>query len=280
MLEQNHPQLSITKQCTLLSLNRSSFYYKAIEADNGKIANKIHEIYTDSECRYGYRKITASLKRSGYPINHKKVLTLMNQMNIEGLYPTKKIRTTIANDNKKYPYLLKNVDIIKPNQVWSTDITYIMLPKGFVYFIAIIDVFSRYILSYKLCISMEAENCCEVLEMALSKGVVPEYFNSDQGSQFTSQKFIDILDEHKIKISMSGKGRCFDNIHIERLWRTIKQDDAYYYRYQTVVEARKNLSNFVYWYNNKRLHQSLNYCTPAEYYDYNGRLIAASHTLC
>ncbi len=162
-------------------------------------------------------------------------------MKIVGLYPRKRIKTTIADSsNQKFAYLLKELIISFPNQVWATDITYIALPSGFVYLVAIIDIYSRYILDHKIAVSLDAEFCCKCLVDALKKESSPQIFNSDQGSQFTSNDFIGILQKNQIQISMDGKGRCFDNIFVERLWRTIKQEDVYYQRYETVAEPVAN----------------------------------------
>lgn len=267
MLENNHPSLSIRRQCELLNLNRSNVYYKncAKTDDDMEVCNQIHEIYTHSGCRYGYRKITAGLFRNGYQANHKRVLRLMRSMNIQGLYP--KPRTSIRNkEHEIYPYLLRDLSIVRPNQVWATDITYIPMPLGFIYLVAILDWHSRYIVNYKISNSLEAIFCIEMLEEALENGIKPEIFNSDQGSQFTSLGFTEILKSHQIQISMDGKGRCFDNIRVERLWRTIKQEDMYFHGYENVKDAREHLKEFINYYNNERLHQSLDYQTPSEVY--------------
>lgn len=191
----------------------------------------------------------------------------MREMKIVGLYPRKRIKTTIADSaHRKFAYLLKELIISFPNQVWATDITYIALPSGFVYLVAIIDIYSRFILDHKIAVSLDAEFCCKCLVDALKKERHPQIFNSDQGSQFTSNDFVKILQNNQIKISMDGKGRCFDNIFVERLWRTIKQEDVYYQRYETVAEAKKCLGEFILWYNYERLHQSLDYRTPHQVY--------------
>ena len=190
----------------------------------------------------------------------------MRRMNIKGLYPKKRINTTISNSNHKFPYLLKDLVISRSNQVWATDITYIWIPTGFIYLVAIIDLYSRFIVAYMVSISLEAEFCIETLNNALKTGVKPEIFNSDQGVQFTSNEFIKILTEERIKISMDGKGRCFDNIFIERFWRTAKQEDVYYKKYQNVIEAKESIGEFIIWYNYDRLHQAIGYKTPYQMY--------------
>lgn len=273
MIDQGFVELSLRDQFLLLSLNRSSFYYQKIaESEHDQnIANKISELWLKYPF-YGYRKITAVLKREGILINHKKVLRLMQEMNLSAIFPK-------ANNNKwkkaeynQYPYLLKDLAIDKANQVWATDITYIRLHEGFVYFLAIIDLHSRFILSSYLSTSLEAEFCIETLQKALKNYQYPEIFNTDQGSQFTSFDWCDLLKEKNIKISHDGKGRCFDNIINERLWRTVKYEEVYLKSYNSVNEARIELDKFVHFYNYERPHQSLSYKTPAEVYFNNGSL--------
>lgn len=275
MLDPSYPKLSIRKQTAILNLCRSRFYYKNVIDNSSQTANLIKEIYLQSDCRYGYRKITASLAGRGHLINHKKVLKIMQNMGIQGVYPRKYKNTSLKENNSIYPYLLEGLEITKPNQVWATDITYIALQNRFMYFIAIIDLYSRYIVSYDLCATLEADFCIETLKIAL-KTAVPLIFNTDQGSQFTSLGFIEVLKLHSIEISMDHKGRCFDNIFVERLWRTLKQEAIYYYRPETVKDLRFCLNNFVSWYNHERLHQSLNYQTPASIYHENGVLKTTS----
>lgn len=188
----------------------------------------------------------------------------MREMCLEAIYPKKK--TSIPDTSHRvYPYLLKDVKILKPNQVWSTDITYIRLKHGFVYLVAIIDWHSRYVISFRLSITMEKDFCIEALEEALSKGL-PEIFNSDQGAQFTSSEFTEKLTAKNVQISMDGKGRCLDNIFVERLWRSVKYEEVYLKNYATPREAFKGLQDYFYFYNNHRPHQSLNYQTPADIY--------------
>lgn len=265
MIEVDHADLNISCQAGLLCLNRSSLYYKYKSCDDSELANKIHEIYLQSKCIYGYRKITASLNNIGIITNHKKVARIMHEMKITGLYPRKRINTTITNSNQKFTYLLQELIIEFPNQVWATDITYIAMPSGFIYLVAIIDLYSRYIIDHQIATSLDAEFCLQCLIGSL-QNATPQIFNSDQGSQFTSNDFIKILQDKKILISMDGKGRCFDNILMERFWRTVKQEDVYYQRYETVVEARRCLGEFIVWYNYERLHQSLDYKTPYQVY--------------
>jgi putative transposase len=265
MLEIYHPNLSIRQQAALLSLCRSSLYYRPLLSKASEIANLIKEIYLSSDCRYGYRKITAALNHQGHITNHKKVLRLMQDMEIQGLCPRKFKNTSLKANHEIYPYLLEGLPIDKPNQVWATDITYLALHNRFLYFIAIIDLYSRYIVSYELSPNLAVDFCLESLQRALVLAI-PGIFNTDQGSQFTSDIFIKTLQRHNIQISMDHKGRCFDNIFVERLWRTLKQEAIYYYRPETAKELEICLRNFVFWYNNQRLHQSLDYQTPASFY--------------
>jgi putative transposase len=266
MIEINHPNLNISKQSSMLELSRGNIYYQSTIIDDSDLANQIHELYLKSRCIYGYRKVTAALAAIGIIVNHKKVMKIMRRMNIKGLYPKKRINTTISNSNHKFPYLLKDLIISRPNQVWATDITYIWLPIGFIYLVAIIDLYSRYIIAHMVSISLEAEFCIETLNCALKAGVKPEIFNSDQGVQFTSNQFIKILTQEQIRISMDGKGRCFDNIFMERFWRTAKQEDVYYKKYQNVTEAKESIGEFIIWYNYERLHQAIGYKTPYQLY--------------
>jgi putative transposase len=265
MLERSHPDLSLNYQCTLLGLCRSSLYYKPLIHDETELANLIQEIYLSSDCRYGYRKITAGLQKRNLCVNHKKVLRMMQDIGIQGLYPRKSINTTVKANHAIYPYLLEGLKITSPNQVWATDLTYIRLPGRFMYFMAIIDLYSRYIIAYELSSNLEATFCIDVLNRALGVNI-PEIFNTDQGSQFTSNDFIKVLAAAAIRISMDHKGRCFDNIFVERLWRTLKQEVIYYYRTETVAALEKCIEEFVPWYNNERLHQSLRYSTPKSIY--------------
>lgn len=266
MLEPQHPNLSMRRQVAILNLCRSSLYYRSLLSDVcDETSNLIREIYLNSDCRYGYRKITAELNHQGHAVNHKKVLRLMQSMEIQGLYVLRSKNTSLQGNHNIYPYLLEGLTITHPNHVWSTDITYIYVDNRFMYFIAIIDLYSRYIVTYELSANLEAGFCVETLQRALIIAV-PGIFNTDQGSQFTSDDFIKVLQQNNIRISMDHKGRCFDNIFIERLWRTIKYEAVYYYRPETVKDLESCLQKFVFWYNTQRLHQSLNYQTPASVY--------------
>jgi putative transposase len=267
MIDQSFNDLSLREQFFLLNLNRSSYYYQAIEPNDidQNIANKINELWLKYPF-YGYRKITAVLRREGFLVNHKKVFRLMGEMNLSAIFPRANKNKWIKANQSQYPYLLKDLAIEKTNQVWATDITYIRIHSGFVYFLAIIDLYSRFILSAYLSTSLEADFCVEMLKISLEKYQNPEIFNTDQGSQFTSFKWCDLLKEKNIKISHDGKGRCFDNIVNERLWRTVKYEEVYLKSYNSVNEARMQLMDFVEFYNHQRPHQSLKYKTPAEVY--------------
>lgn len=272
MLESNNEHLSIREQCKILSLNRSNLYYKPVINDDSVLANLIREEYLKSDCRYGYRKIYNSLvNEHNLNINHKTVLRIMRDIGIQGLYPRKFKKTTIKDNNAIYPYLLSGLHINRPDHVWATDITYIAMPGRFMYFIAIIDIYSRYIIAYELSSNLNATFCIDTLNKALAKGT-PFIFNTDQGSQFTSNEFVNTLKKANIQISMDHKGRCFDNIFVERLWRTLKQESIYYYRPETLVELERCIDDFVNWYNNIRLHQSLSYKTPSSVYN-NGNML-------
>lgn len=264
MIDKQH-KLSVRKQCSLLSVSRSNIYYCAKEVpDESALANEIHEIWLKMPT-YGYRKINRELQRQGYIINHKKVRRMMRDMRIMAIYP--KPKTTIINiEHKKYPYLLRDLIITRQGHVWATDITYIKLPTGFVYLIAIIDIFSRFIVAWSLSTTLEVEFCLEVFKSALQNWPKPEILNTDQGVQFTSLEWINAVEAAGIKVSMDGVGRWADNVIIERFWRTAKHEYILLYNFKTVKEARKAIAEFIDIYNYERLHQSLNYLTPAEVY--------------
>ena len=213
---------------------------------------------------YGSRKIAAELRRQGYIVNRKRVGRLMSLMGIRAIY--RRPRTSKPGKGHKiYPYLLKGLNITRPNQVWAADITYIPMAKGFLYLVAIIDWYSRYVISWRLSNTLDADFCVEALEEALRKGT-PEIFNTGQGSQFTGDEFTGLLKKHGIQINMDGKGSYHDNLFIERLWRTVKYEEVYLNAWQDGREARISLGNYFRFYNNERLHQSLGYKTPVEVY--------------
>jgi len=265
MIEPLNPLIPVYRQCELIGLPRSSYYYEARKESeyNLLLMSLIDEEYSRTPF-YGTRRMTAYLIRQGYEVNRKRIQRLMKLMGIEAIYPKKRLSISSPED-KKYPYLLKDVAIIEPDQVWSADITYIRMNKGFLYLVAIIDWYSRYALSWELSNTLDADFCLRALDKALLTSQ-PEIFNSDQGSQFTSSKFTEKLDKVGIQISRDGRGRVFDNIFIERLWRTVKYEEVYIHSYDTVKEARESLDNYFRFYNGERLHQSLGYRTPQEVY--------------
>ena len=274
--------MSINKQCKLLQINKSSLYYRAIKPFSTgkeiKLLDAINNIYSDFPS-YGYRRITKQLQLDGHNVGKKIVKKAMKYMGIEALYP--KPKTTTSNkEHYKYPYLLKDfrndagqVFIDRANKVWSTDITYIKLEKGFVYLAAIIDWHSKKILSWKLSNTMDISLVTGVLKEALALYPKPEIFNTDQGSQYTSKAHTDILKNHDIKISMDGVGRATDNICIERFWRSIKYEEIYLNEYKNMKVLRKAIENYMDSYNRKRLHSAIDYKTPNEvYYNYINNL--------
>lgn len=257
-------RIPIKRQAELLGISRSSVYYQQQEKEEDeKLKQQILHIHKEI-IYYGARRMVAVLKRKGFKVGRKRVSRLMKELNIEAVYP--KPKTSIPNPaHLKYPYLLRGVKIERVHQVWSTDITYIRIKGGWIYLTAVIDWHSRYVISWELSITMEEGFCIQALEKALKKAT-PEIFNTDQGSQFTSKNFLKILEDKSIRISMDGKGRCLDNIFCERLWRSVKYEDVYLKDYETVFQAHRELKKYFNFYNNERLHQSLNYKTPAEVY--------------
>ncbi len=269
LIESEHKQISIARQCELLLLPRASYYYEPrnISEYNLQLIRLIDEEYTKHPF-YGYRRLTALLRRKGYKVNPKRIRRLMSVMGIEAIYQKPKLSKPEPT-HKIYPYLLKGVKIERPDQVWSTDITYIRMERGFIYLVAIIDWFSRYALAYEVSNSLDNRFCIEALNSALNISK-PEIFNSDQGSQFTSNDFTICLKKLGITISMDGRGRAHDNIFIERFWRSVKYEEVYIQDYKTIKEAIQRLGDYFDFYNNERLHQALKYKTPAEVY-YSGQ---------
>ena len=267
LIEKNSPQISIARQAELLDVSRSAIYYQpAVNKQDILTMNLIDKIYTDCPF-YGKRRMAFALGRDyGIAIGSAHTKTLMDKMGLEAIYPKKKINLSQpGKQHKIYPYLLRGVEIIKPNQIFSADITYIKLLSGFCYLIAVIDWFSRYVLSWQLSNTMDAEFCQNALSAAY-KINIPDIFNSDQGSQFTSQEFIDLSLKNRVAVSMDGRGRCLDNIFVERLWRSVKRENIYLNDYQTIAEARTGLKDYFQFYNHQRPHQSLGYKTPAQIY--------------
>lgn len=266
MIDINHPDISIRQQCQLINLNRSSIYYEAAgENDYNLLLMKLlDEEYTRHPFK-GVLRMRAYLKELGHHVNEKRVRRLLRIMGVEAIYPKRNLSQSHS-AHKKYPYLLKGLDITKPNQVWSTDITYIRLSQGFIYLVAIMDWYSRYVLSYRVSNSLDSSFCIEALEEALMLYGCPEIFNSDQGVQFTSEAFTNILLDKRIKISMDGRGRAFDNIFIERLWRSLKYEEVYLYDYASAKEAKGRIKIYFKFYNTERHHQALDYKKPADIY--------------
>jgi putative transposase len=249
----------------LLGVSRASWYYEPAgeSQENLRLMRLIDEQYTRAPF-YGRRRMTAWLRDRGHDVNRKRVTRLMQVMGIEAVYPKPNLSRGAAG-HTIYPYLLQGMEIARVNQVWSTDITYIRMARGFLYLVAVMDWFSRYVLSWALSLTMELDFCLEALRRALRRGQ-PEIFNSDQGPQFTSDEFTGELDERHIAISMDGRGRCLDNIFIERLWRSLKYEEVYLKDYQLVSEAQAGIGRYMRFYNHERLHQSLGYRTPASVY--------------
>ena len=269
-MEPSNPDISILRQCELLGLPRSSYYYQPRGESplNLKLMRILDEQYTRTPF-YGSPKMTIWLKEQGCEINHKRVERLMQQMGLKAIYP--KPNTSKPHpENKIYPYLLRGVKIDHVDQVWSADITYIRMRAGFLYLTAVIDWFSRYVLSWQLSNTLESSFCVEALEMAL-QAKQPEIFNTDQGTQFTSEDFTGILKAREIAISMDGRGRCLDNIFVERLWRTVKYEEVYLHDYQTPTEAYLGLKKYLEFYNTQRYHQALGYKTPYEVYFFKSK---------
>ena len=264
-MEPGHAEISVRRQCDLLGVNRSGLYYQPVgeSEENLMLMRLIDEEYTRHPF-YGSRRMTVWLCDQGHEVNRKRVSRLMEVMGIEALYPKPRLSQP-GEGHKIYPYLLKGVEVTRVNQVWSTDITYIRMAEGFVYLVAVMDLFSRFVLSWALSVTMELDFCVEALKRALGRGR-PEIFNTDQGSQFTSDEWIKVLKDAGIAISMDGKGRWIDNVFIERLWRSVKYEEVYLHGYTNGTEARTSLTRYFSFYNARRSHQALEYQTPDEVY--------------
>jgi len=266
MINPQHPELSISRQCQLVGLPHSTYYAKPstlTSEDDLVLMAKIDRIYTDCPF-YGSRRITKTLQRQGIRVNRKRVQRLMRVMGIQGMAPGPRTSRP-AVGHKIYPYLLRDTVIDHRDQVWSADITYIPLPRGFMYLTAVVDWYSRKVLSWELSNTMDSAFCVWALQGALYRAT-PEIFNTDQGSQFTSSAFIEVLKDHDIAISMDGRGRALDNVFSERLWRSVKYEDVYLKRYEDVPTLTAGLGDYFDFYNNRRLHQNLDYRTPSEVY--------------
>jgi putative transposase len=265
LVEPEHPRISVRRQCALLGVARSGLYYQPVglSAEDLELMRLLDEQYTATPF-YGIRRMTAWLRSRGYVVNHKHVGRLLRTMGLQALSPRPRL-TQPAEGHTIYPYLLRGISVSRSNQVWSTDITYIRLQSGFVYLVAVLDWFSRYVLSWALSITMDVTFCLEALEQAFRWGQ-PEIFNTDQGAQFTSREFIARLQQRGVQISMDGRGRALDNVFVERLWRTVKYEEVYVRDYQSVRDARQHLAQYFAFYNEERLHQALGYRTPAAVY--------------
>ena len=263
--------MSVRRQCELLGLARASLYYQASAetAINLRLMRLLDEEYTRHPF-YGSRRLTAWLIRQGEEVNRKRVQRLLRLMGLEAIYA--KPRLSIPDlSHRVYPYLLRGVGIERVNQVWSADITYVPMPKGFMYLAATIDWYSRYVVSWRLSNTLDGLFCQEMLEEALGQGR-PEIFNTDQGVQFTALAFTERLKQAGVSISMDGRGRCLDNVFVERLWRTVKYEDIYLQAYGTVAELDRGLRSYLRFYNEERLHQSLDYQPPREVYREAGKV--------
>src|SRR5262249_11256347 len=265
MIDGSHPGLTICRQCELLGLSRSSFYYQpAVEsAENLELMRLIDRQYTEQPV-FGSRRMAVWLQGQGHQVNRKRVQRLMRLMGLEAIYPRPKLSLP-GGGHKVYPYLLRDLRVERADQVWSTDITYVPLPSGFMYLAAIIDWHSRYVIAWRLSNTLDGGFCLEMLDEALSTGK-PEIFNTDQGVQFTAQAWTGRLESAGVRVSMDGKGRCLDNVFVERFWRTIKYEELYVKGYETVKALTEGLESYFPFYNEERPHQSLGYRTPAEVY--------------
>jgi len=259
--------LPITRQCQMLDLSRSSVYYrlKPIPEQDLALMRKIDEIHLKRPF-FGSRKIRDRLQRQGYRVNRKKVQRLMCLMGISALYPKRRRTSLPEKGHKIYPYLLRDLAVVRPNQVWAADICYIPMARGFLYLVAIMDWYSRKVLSWRLSNTLDTEFCVDTLEEALHRYGAPEIFNTDQGAQFTSAAFTGKLKAAHVRISMDGKGRWIDNVFVERLWRSLKYEEVYLKAYDTVALAHRGIGEYLDFYNQERPHQSLNRLTPDEAY--------------
>jgi len=265
MVEPGHAALSIVRQCELLDISRSAYYYRPREVSNDDLAcmRIMDEVFMKRPF-FGARRLRDELRDQGFTIGREHTATLMRRIGIEAIYPKK--RLSLANkENRTYPYLLRGLTIDRPDQVWCSDITYIRLRHGYAYLVAVMDWYSRYVLSWELSMSLESDFCVAALENALRIST-PEIFNSDQGSQYSSSAFTDVLKGAEIRISMDGRGRAFDNIMIERLWRTVKYEEVYLTDYPQLFTARDRLDAYFGFYNEERRHSSLDEQTPSAAY--------------
>jgi putative transposase len=274
MVDRTEP-LPVTRQCELLALPRSTFYHapEPVGEEELELMRLIDRCHLEHPY-YGSRRIRDWLEDEGYRVNRKRIQRLMRTMGLVALYPKRNL--SLANQaHKVYPYLLRGLTIDRPNQVWATDITYIPMARGFVYLVAIMDWHSRRVLSWRVSNTLDTSFCIEALEQAIENHGTPEIFNTDQGSQFTSEEFTGMLKQHGIQISMDGKGRWVDNVFVERLWRSVKYEEVYLKAYESIGEARESLGRYFTFYNSKRRHQSLDRKTPDSVY-YQGAVREAA----
>ena len=265
MIEVGHPQLSICRQCELLGLARSSFYYEpATETEENLHLMRLIDAQYTAQPVYGSRRMAVWLQGQGHAVNRKRVQRLMRRMGLEALYPKPKLSAP-GQGHKIFPYLLRDVKIERPDQVWSTDITYVPLTGGFMYLAAVLDWYSRYVIAWRLSNTLDGAFCLDMLDEALARGR-PEVFNTDQGVQFTAAAWTGRLEAAGVQVSMDGKGRCLDNVFVERLWRTVKYEDIYLRHYERVPELSAGLGRYFPFYNSERPHQALGYRTPAAVY--------------
>ena len=263
MVDREHPSLSLVRQCALLGVGRSSIYYRprAASAEDLSLMGEIDRQYLETPF-FGSRRMKAWLERRGTGVSRKRVQRLMRAMGLRAIF-RRPGTSRRAPEHPVYPYLLRNIRITRPNQVWAADITYLPMARGFLYLVAVLDWHSRYVLAWRLSNTLETGFCAEALEEALGQGQ-PEVFNTNQGSQFTSWEFTQVLQDRGVRISMDGKGRYQDNIFVERLWRTVKYEEVYLKAYASVLEAQRGLADYFRFYNGLRPHQALGYRTPAE----------------
>jgi putative transposase len=255
----------VARQCKLLGVARTSWYYrpKGESAENLALMRLLDEQYTHTPF-YGIRRMTAMLRQQGQVVNPKRVGRLLRLMGLEAIYPKPRLSQPGATP-QRYPYLLREVPIMRPDQVWSTDITYVRMRRGFLYLVAILDWFSRYVLAWVVSNTLDGSFCLQALDAALAQAT-PEVFNTDQGAQFTCHAFTSRLAEAGVRISWDGRGRALDNVFVERLWRSVKYEEVYLHDYDTVREAVSGLGRYFRFYNQERPHQALAYRTPAQVY--------------
>jgi putative transposase len=267
MIDQSHDSPSLSRQCSLLSIQRSGIYYRAKSEseENLSIMRFLDEQYFQTPF-YGLERLLVLLQMTGYRINRKRLRRLMRLVGWQTLYPGK--RTSVPDGKSyKYPYLLGHLEITHSNQVWAIDITYIPMQRGFMYLFAIIDLYSRYVVGWSLSNTMSAQWCVDTIEEAIVLHGAPKIINSDQGCQFTSEIYVESLERHHISISMDGKGRAIDNVFIERLWRSVKYEHVYLYVYDDGNQLWKGLHEYFRFYNHQRIHQSLDYRIPSDVYE-------------